>query len=389
MEAIGMDICILTETKIIKGGWFTKLASSYKVFASNAESTSKGGVALCVKENSKGWAVEDYETFGPNVIACTLVSGALRRRVIGAYVSPSEGNGATMDHLVTAVNDTTLEPLILGDFNVNLRNVAEDLNPHMVPHHATAQVRQAEIAATPASLGVENFGAHFRQRVRTGTWTWQVKREEVTVRSICDYILGVRGPRSERVIFHRVRRPEYVSTDHRVVYIGLPMGNNAVHRAYIHGRMKFPITIPEQDKGLADHLHDSLVKKKKKAAAHHERPGWISESTWSLMRRKAEADTHSGIMTRSRKRYRNGLRRSIRAGLKKDRQARMDAVADEIEAALAREPKRAFQLLANWYKRRAGEGLPLSKEKIWPKGAHGFVQTAGTSRRDVPAARTG
>lgn len=257
MEALGMDLCILTEVKFTKRAKFTKSHCGYKILATEAVSAHKGGVAICVKEQRKGWDVEDYETFGPNVIACTLVSGALRRRVIGAYVSPSEGNGDTMDYLTMAVMSTTLEPLILGDFNVNLRNVAEDLNPDLVPNHASAQVRQAEIVATLTSFGVENFGAHFRQRIRTGTWTWQMKRQGQPVRSICDYILGVRGLLSEREVFHQVRRPEYVSTDHRVIYIGLPMGNSKVHQTYMHGRTTFPIAIPVQSKGLVDHLHDS------------------------------------------------------------------------------------------------------------------------------------
>jgi hypothetical protein len=42
----------------------------------------------------------------------------------------------------------------------------------------------------------------------------------------------------------------------------------------------------------------------------------------------------------------------------------LDNVATEIEAAVVNEPKRAFQLLAQWYKRKAGEQLPLSKEKM-------------------------
>jgi hypothetical protein len=264
-----------------------------------------------------------------------------------------------------AVMSTTLEPLILGDFNVNLRNVAEDLNPHLVPNHASAQVRQAEIAATLTSFGVENLGAHFRQRIRTGTWTWQVKRQGQPVRSICDYILGMRGLRRERVVFHRVRRTEYVSTDHRLIYIGLPLGNSKVHKTYMHGRTTFPITIPVESKGLVDHLHDSLLKKRKrKAPANPGRPSWISEATWLQMRRKVEAESLPGFVTRFRKRRIKGLKRAIKAGLKRDRQTRLDNVATDIESAVVKEPKRAFQLLANWYKRKSGEQLPLSKEKM-------------------------
>jgi hypothetical protein len=280
----------------------------------------KGGVAICVKEKSEGWAVEDYDTFGPNVVACTLVSGNLRRRVIGAYVSPSEGNGDTMDYLSMAVMSTTLEPLILGDFNVNLRNVAEDLNPHVVPNHASAQARQADIAATLASLGVVNFGAYFRPRKRTGTWTWQMQRQDQLVSSTCDYILGVRGLQSEKVAYHRVRRPDYVSTDHRVIYIGLPKGNRKVHKTYMHGRTTFPITIPAERKGLVDHLHDSLLKKKKRKARDNPgRPSWISETTWLQMRRKVELESRPGILTRLRRGTIRGLKRAIRTGIKRDR----------------------------------------------------------------------
>jgi hypothetical protein len=225
--------------------------------------------------------------------------------------------------------------------------------------------REIETSYAYSTYTVQNLGARFRQRIRTGTWTWQMKRQGQPVRSICDYILGVRGLLSEREVFHQVRRPEYVSTDHRVIYIGLPMGNSKVHQTYMHGRTTFPIAIPVQSKGLVDHLHDSLVKRKKrKAKANPGRPGWISESTWLQMRRKAELAAAPGYVTRLRKRRIKGLKRAIRAGLKRDRQTRLDNVATEIEAAVVKEPKRAFQLLANWYKRKAREGLPLSQEKM-------------------------
>ncbi len=108
MEAMGIDLCILTEVKLVKGAKYTRSHCGYKILATEAVSVRKGGVAICVKEKSEGWAVEDYDTFGPNVVACTLVSVNLRRRVIGAYVSLSDVNGATLDYLSLAVMSTSL-----------------------------------------------------------------------------------------------------------------------------------------------------------------------------------------------------------------------------------------------------------------------------------------
>jgi hypothetical protein len=73
------------------------------------------------------------------------------------------------------------------------------------------------------------------------------------VRSICDQH-PVYGPAEREVIFTEFEAGVRV-TDHRVAP-ALPAHGKQRCIAYIHGRMKFPVTIPEQDKGLADHLHD-------------------------------------------------------------------------------------------------------------------------------------
>ena len=48
----------------------------------DSENTSKGGVAFIFRESPTDWLVEDPKQYGPNVIAITLISGEIRRRLI-------------------------------------------------------------------------------------------------------------------------------------------------------------------------------------------------------------------------------------------------------------------------------------------------------------------
>ena len=69
--------------------------------------------------------MEDDKTFGPNVIACTWVSGNIRRRLIGVYIPPSEYDGATLNFLSEALEEARVPVIVLGDLNANVRETGD------------------------------------------------------------------------------------------------------------------------------------------------------------------------------------------------------------------------------------------------------------------------
>jgi hypothetical protein len=59
------------------------------------------------------------QTFGPNVIRATLVSGRRRWRIVGGYIPPNEENGSTIDFIqAAAAVDSTLPLILLGDLRI-------------------------------------------------------------------------------------------------------------------------------------------------------------------------------------------------------------------------------------------------------------------------------
>ena len=75
LATMNFDVAVLTETKF-HNSQYRRSAYGYKVLASVAASASQGGVALAIREDrGTSWDVEDDKTNGPNVIACTWVSG--------------------------------------------------------------------------------------------------------------------------------------------------------------------------------------------------------------------------------------------------------------------------------------------------------------------------
>ena len=90
MKSMGVDICLLTETKLTDGVHTRKL-SGYDVVVTNAVSNSQGVVALCWK-SSELYKVEETQKCGPSVIAFELVTREDRFYVVGCYIPPSNLN---------------------------------------------------------------------------------------------------------------------------------------------------------------------------------------------------------------------------------------------------------------------------------------------------------
>ena len=121
LAALNIDVAVLTETKL-HNNVYTRQAFGYDILASKAASASQGGVALAIKNSrGKSWDVEDDRTYGPNVIACTWVSGTTRRRLIGVYIPPSDFDGATLNFLSEALEEAEIPVIVLGDLNANVK----------------------------------------------------------------------------------------------------------------------------------------------------------------------------------------------------------------------------------------------------------------------------
>jgi exonuclease III len=289
---LGIDIIVLTETKI-DDEKYTRYSHAYEIHATKAVSKSQGGVALAIrKDRGKEWDVEDLSVNSANVIGCTLVSGPIRKRLIGVYLLPSEFTGTTIDVLAQAVEAAKDPCMVLGDFNANLGELAEvQRRGPLASKGERAERRQVEVLATIASLGLSDTAKAFRQRKRTGTWTWGMSRKESRVRSTVDYVL-VKG--HQLVQCHRVRGVAYVSTDHRMVYVerDLAPGDTRVQRKYVEQLQTFPVPLPMGDAmSDADKLFQVCLDERRppeKQKGEQDRPSWILDKTWAMIRRKAE-----------------------------------------------------------------------------------------------------
>jgi exonuclease III len=363
-----LDIVFVQETKITSEK-HAKSAGGYDIIATETSRNNQGGVAVFIRRKEDGerlgWSCEDAAIYDTNVIAVTFVSGKLRRRLIGVYLSPTEIAPATWNGLQRACEEAHDPIWILGDLNVNLQSARSFRLDHAQQSDTT--VRRAEIQAFLATWGVENFGHTKLQRRKSGVWTWSLRRtvndEEVVVKSICDYILG---PRTDHVRAYQTRHTTYIRTDHRLVYVDLEIKPEE-HKRYMRGRARFPRT-QEPDTPI-DKEYEALLKLQERQVAqrHKTKPGWIKEDTWKLIRLKRDIALAATHLTGDERKERNSkLKREIRRRLKKDRMEYFEAEAQAIENAMANDKssKSGFQMLQKWYKRKSGVRLPMSHQKL-------------------------
>ena len=187
----------------------------------------------------------------------------------------------------------------------------------------------------------------------------EVNSSLIRIKSTVDYIL-VQG--KQRMDRHRVRLVPYADTDHRLVYVDFPAGNIQAHRKYMEPKEKFPVPLPTgTDRTVADVIFEECLAQKPKPKAKEKetaRPNWVSETTWDLIRCKAALRSLRGTTARRAERQR--LKKAIKAGLKTDRESRLERAAEEIEAAMEKDTQLGYRLLSRWYKRREGKGTKLS-----------------------------
>jgi hypothetical protein len=87
-NAMRLDVILVTETRI-GSERHARHSGGYSIAASET-AKNRGGVAFFFRERHADereldWGVEDVEVYDTSVIACTLVTGNMRRRLIGVY----------------------------------------------------------------------------------------------------------------------------------------------------------------------------------------------------------------------------------------------------------------------------------------------------------------
>jgi hypothetical protein len=318
-------------------GIYSKSADGYKVVATEAK-YGKGGVALFYRD-AKGWSLESTKTFGPNVIRTTLVSGQKRWNIIGAYVSPSETDGSTLECIAQArrtVGNNRWPTILLGDLNVNLDDLRAD---------RVGGDRRFATAALMDSMGIRSMRAAFRQckKLVGKFFTWTQRRNGKLLGSVCDHILT---DGQGDFLNCQIKNPQYVS-DHKMLIATLRVGSEKHHQRYTRSRAMYSIRPIRIDKANeADKILAELAENAKgEVKTNGRRESWISTETWSLIDQRATA-RRVGKNTEST----DNLKRAVNQALKRDRKARCATVGQKAQRFLEDgKIQEAFGALKGWY----------------------------------------
>ena len=354
MRGMNVDFGVFTETKI--NGIYSKSADGYKVVATKARKgkggVAKGGVALFYRE-AKGWSLESTKTFGPNVIRTTLVSGQKRWNIIGAYVSPSETDGSTLECIAQArrtVGNNRWPTILLGDLNVNLDDLRAD---------RAGGDRRFATAALMDSMGIRSMRAAYRQckKLVGKFFTWTQRRNGKLLGSVCDHILT---DGQGDFLNCQIKNPRYVS-DHKMLVATLRVGSEKHHQRYTRSRAMYsirPIRIEkanEADRILAELAENAKGKEK----TNGRKVSWISTETWSLIDQRATA-RRVGNNESS-----DNLKRAVNRALKRDRKVRCATVGQKAQSFLEDgKIRKAFGALKGWYRDAGPQPTKPSREDL-------------------------
>ena len=187
---------------------------------------------------------------------------------VGAYIPPTDLS--TLEFVKQSWDGLPrgIPPLLLGDLNADLGD----------PRDEWARA----VATKMAMLGLDDMLQHFRQRraFRHHTTWWQQQASE-TYRSHCNYILGTDRQQFTSV---SIRDPSLFSSDHFLV-LGTISSDT-----YLHGRRHFPLGLPKWGpRTETDAMFQTLVDAipPRMLTEKRARRGWISESTWTLVDKRA------------------------------------------------------------------------------------------------------
>ena len=337
LARLNIDIALLTETKL--NGQHTVNSYGYSVFSTKCKNQHQGGVTL-VHKTSKFWHIESPASYGDNVLKCTLVHGKKHTTIVGVYFPPSEESMETLTNLDLALNNVNVENLvILGDFNVNFEHPKDTRSLHIVE--------------TIQTFGLKNLAKEFKpRRNKCFNWSWRKMREGEKLQSLCDYFFH--GSNTNWKSFNMIDVTTFDS-DHRLLKGKLTPAATKKYRKYVKERSTPPVELfaldstdgPfETDKRIKE-LQDALVEEKRDKKDR----SWISENSFSLLRKKATALRRGAPATKD-------IGRELRRSLRQDRRKRIQRTAEEIEAKLADgDIIEAFAILRHWYRKFTGRAL--------------------------------
>jgi hypothetical protein len=330
LDRLNVDLCFLTEAKLT-GGIYTRSGFGYKVFATEAASPNKGGVAL-IWRDKPNLSLESEKAHGPNVISCEVKTGHKRFLLVGAYISPSETDGSTTHQIEQAVTGRPgLRTLVMGDFNVDLTEPSLD-------------ARDTAIHALFAGLGVFNMADHFIfSRAHREGYTWKHVRNGELLTSRCNSILS-NCPRDFTNI--QIRSPRGQLSDHDALCGWLRAGSKHTHKGYLNARRSIPWSLPAEPSD-GDVLVACLVENRTaKPPTRRAKKPWVSDATWRLVDQRAELkrrDTPSEVLKE--------VNDKIHRSLKRDRKTRVTDAGAEIEAALDSDDLQlAWDIAKGWYR---------------------------------------
>ena len=279
--------------------------------------------------------------------------------IVGVYIPPTnkkEIYEETLEGILQAAavaQGENAELIIFGDINVDLRGITNPRMELLQGDYEGQDERRAATISTLSSLGLEDTGKRFLQRKNVGIWTWSQVRQGTRVRSVCDYIL--KSP-FVRVLTHRIQRVPGCSTDHRLVYADIPHGGIETQKKRKWGLQRWPVpkAPPSKLNRAFEAIRKAVPQEETKRSDHDD---WISTQTWRSLHEKASLRWRKDDgANNSRSHYNMVKRRTLRL-LQTDRNRRMEDTLSKAEALVESDPKRSFQLLASWYKRREGVNL--------------------------------
>ena len=336
---MGVDVAVLTETKLTTTEFYTRDSFGYTVEATRALSSKRGGVALVWRNTSDRFHLESTRTHGPNCISSVLVTGLRRYLVIGLYLSPSEHLeelDRSLANIVQATNRcTSLPRLILGDPNYDPGNPARD-------------PRSVQVAAAFSEVGVSDLLSQFQPRrkyFRGHTWRQVRDGTPVSSRTDCFLTEGRQDFQSCRLV-----NPRYFDSDHLMIVGKLFLAPERQHRRYLSERRK--PTLRRTVSTLPDHAFEKLVKKVAPPEGRSRaRTAWISKETWDLVDQRAQG-RRAGTLVGGQLRE---LNRLIRKSFKADRKNRAQKAGEAVEAALRdNHVREAWSRLKSWYRCASG-----------------------------------
>jgi hypothetical protein len=199
-------------------------------------------------------------------------------------------------------------------------------------------------------MGVEDMSKHFRQRCgHTGCFTWWQRRDNVMIRSRCDYILA-----EDRRDFISVNivTPCHFQGDHDAVVATMKVATPDEHWEYLRKRKKFPLSVPRGQGNEADRLLKKLNRAQRQAVDRdRRRKSWVSEETWRLVDQRALGRRTGALSGDSLKVLNSAIRRSLAA----DRKQRTELAAEQINASMEnRNFVGAWDVLKRWYHHSSG-----------------------------------